>query len=207
MHVLIRRKCLSNATTKNTCTLLSFCQRLTYILDILFPVSYTHLDVYKRQARDVQAGQLIVVAFKICQGGTARDIQAGQLIVVAVKLCQGGTARDIQAGQFVAEAPFVAGAFKRCQGSATRRVQIGQLIVQNAKLCDIASNDDSLAGKGVSGTFRIFDTLDGHVAISFNDQSDFLSDGLGSGHRDDTLATSAECIGGSRRGLGGFLGL
>lgn len=133
----------------------------------------------------VQAGQLIVEAVKRSQGGTARDIQAGQLIVVAVKPCQGGTARDVQAGQFVAEALFVAEAFKRCQGSATRRVQIGQFVVPNVKLCDIASNDDSLAGKGVSGAFRIFGTLDGDVAISFNDQSDFLSDSLGSGHRDD----------------------
>ena len=101
------------------------------------------------------------MAVKVFQGGTARDIQAGQLIVVAFKLCQGGTARDVQAGQFVAEA------FKRCQDSATRHVQIGQFVVPTVKLCDIASNDDSLAGKcvgsGASGK-RLFDTLDGDVA-------------------------------------------
>ena len=89
------------------------------------------------------------------------------MIVVAVKLCQGGTARDVQAGQFVAEARFVAEAFKLYQGSATRRVQIGQFAVPSVKLCDIASNDDSLAGKCVGSVVagkRLFDTLDGDVA-------------------------------------------
>ena len=108
------------------------------------------------------------------------------MIVGAPKLCQVGTARYVQAGQSIVVA------VKRCQGGTTRHLQAGQLIVVAVKVCHIASDGDRLAGEGVvnlavPSSWNLFETFDGHVAISFNGQFDFLSDDLGVGHGDDAF--------------------
>ena len=46
---------------------------------------------------------------------------------------------------------------------------------------------EGVVNPDVSSSWNLFDTFDGHVAISFNAQTDFLSDSLGSSHRDDTF--------------------
>ena len=60
------------------------------------------------------------------------------------------------------------------------------------KACHIATDGDRLAGEDVvnpaaPSSWNLFDTFDGHVAICFNAQNDFLSDSLGSSHRDDAF--------------------
>ena len=80
---------------------------------------------------------------------------------------------------------------KTCQGGAARNVQAGQVIFLAVKLCHVASDGDSLAGEGVIiipvRLGRLFNTIDRHIAIRFDAQSNSLSDSFGSGHGDDAF--------------------
>ena len=125
------------------------------------------------------------MAVQRCQGGTSCDVQTGQWSATAVKRFQGGTARQVQAGQLIESAA------QECQSGTARDVQAGQLIIIAYKRCYIASNGDSLAGEGVIIILvrwgRLFNAIDGEIAIRPDSQSDCFSDFLGSSHGDDTF--------------------